>query len=405
MTMSIKTLAALAAVLAAAPLAAQTPISPGQTVTGTLDERDRRMEGGAYYDAYVIRGRPGQRVVVRMSSDDFDTYLHWGRGSGGDWDEQESSDDDGEGTDSRLVVQLDAAGGYELRAAGFDEEETGEYQLRVSAISEPRARPVRVGETVEAELSDDDYEGAEGPEDHYVIRATPGTVVTLTARSENFDAYLVFGQWQDGRLEVQNYDDDSGGDTDAQLRAEFFFDDAEHHIVVQSFGGAGRGAYVLTVEEGDQTDGESLEDAQAWADTAIAGVIAEIGADSASATDFEYIVRQPVAIGAGRRVRDALIDGDAYDDDGRYFHEYTYTARRGERLVITVAAEDLDTFVQVGTGSDVTFELIAEDDDSGDDLDARLEWTAPRAGEYTIRVTTAGPEETGEYELLVQSNP
>lgn len=428
--MSIKTFAALAAVLAvaplaAAPLAAQQPLSPGQTVTGTLDGGDPRMEDGAYYDAYVIRGRPGDRVVVRMSSEDFDTYLHWGYEDDGDWVDEEENDDAGDGTDSRLVIQLDRDGEYELRAAGFDEDEEGAYELRVSSMGQP-LRPVRlrVGDVVDGELTDSDWEGEEGLEDHYVIRGAAGSEVTVHAESEDFDTWLQFGVWRDGELDVQEEDDDGAEGTDSQLLAEFD-EDAEYHIVVRAFDGEGTGAYRLHVLEGDRTDEfAGSDDDEEWdeslpdelGDPDFSGEGADLDMDDEEwATDT---ISEPVYVddGSGDMVmtlvsavldepmEGVLDDGRAQDQGGAYYYEFSYTAQAGERLQVVASSADFDVYVAVGRGSGDDFEPIVEDDDSGPDLDAELVWTVRRSGMYTIRVTSAVPEQTGAFSLELRSD-
>lgn len=441
--MSIKTLAALAAVLAATPLAAQPSISPGQTVTGTLDGGDPQMEeDGAYYDAYVIRGRPGDRLVVRMTSDDFDTYLHWGyQDEDGEWVEEDENDDASDGTDSRLVIQLDGDGEYVLRAAGFDEDEEGEYELRVSAMGQP-PRPVRLrmGDVADGELTADDFEGEEGFEDHYVIRAAPGSWATIRAESDDFDTYLVFGVWRDGELDAREEDDDGAEGTDSQLLAEFD-EDAEYHIVVRAFDGEGTGAYRVAVLEGDHTGEWDHEDPgeDEWESDVDVDVDVDVDIDEdfdvdmdMDAEDFEPMDEDEDAdadedegdwvtldtsgsddgSGMASTLDSAVLDepmqgvlgeDQPRDDDGAYFREFSYTARAGERLQVHASSQDFDAFVAVGTGAGDDFDPVAEDDDSGPDLDAQLNWAVRRSGTYTIRVTSAVPGQTGAFTLHLRS--
>lgn len=418
--MSIKTLAALAAVLAAAPLAAQRPISPGQTVTGSLDSGDPRMEDGAWYDAYVIRGRPGDRLVVRMTSDDFDTYLHWGyEDEDGDWVEEDENDDSGDGTDSRLVIQLDGDGAYELRAAGFDEDEEGAYELHVSSMDQTM-RPVRIrmGDVADGELTEDDLEGEEGFEDHYVIRGRPGSRATIRAESEDFDTYLQFGAWRDGELNVQMEDDDGAEGTDSQLLAEFD-EDGEYHIVVRAFDGEGLGAYRLAVLEGDHTDEWAHEDAgeEEWdgdVDFSGVGAVDTVGVPvdedewvtlDTSGAGGDEMASTLESVVIGEPMEGVLGDGDPQDEDGAYFQEFSYTAEAGERVVVTASSEEFDAYLLVGIGQGDDFDAIMEDDDSGADLDAELGWRVRQSATYTIRVTSAGPEQTGAFRLLVRSTP
>lgn len=406
--MSIKTLAAFAALAAAAPLAAQTPITPGQTVTGTLGEGDRRMEDGAYYDAYVIRGRPGDRVVVRMTSDDFDTYLHWGyEDEDGDWVDEDQNDDAGDGTNSRLVVRLDDEGEYELRAAGFDEDAEGAYELRVSPAGEPRAVPIRVGQSIEGELAGGDAEGEEGYEDHYVIRGRPGTRATLDVESADFDTYVLFGVWRDGELEDEDEDDDGGQETNSQLVVEFE-EDTEYRIVVRAFDGEGGGRYTLRVTEGDvsgEWDDEESEDGPDEGDADMEDEDEDVEDSGSSDEDFSGVGPDVLAVTANDEVEGVLSESSAEDPNGGgRFQEFTYRARAGERLRVRVSSSDIDAYVALGTGTGEEFQAIAEDDDGGPGLDAELEWTVAEAGEYTIRVSSAVFAETGPFVVRVDSD-
>lgn len=375
--------ALVAAALAAAPLAAQTRITPGETVSGTLEQGDRRMDG-AYYDAYVIRGRPGATVVVRMRSEDFDTYLFGGYPSGGGWVDDDENDDFGDGTDSRLVVRLRDDGTYHLRAAAFDEDEEGEYELEVSTVTgEVRASPLRVGQTVQGELTDDDYQGQDGVEDHYVLRGRPGDQVTVFAESDDFDTYLEFGEWEDGELDGTASDDDGGRGTNSRMVAEFG-DERRYHVVVRSFDGDETGAYTLRVVEGavpgdeddeeewdeeeEATDGEEEEwedeaeedereedeewleadtmmvDSAVWTEATLVDTIMwteTMGVDTVvwteisgpdSATAWTDSVPWPdttaaLTVRSGGAAEALLRSGDPEDEEGGYRREFAYRAR------------------------------------------------------------------------------
>ncbi|HEY0015332.1 MAG TPA: hypothetical protein VGC13_03410 [Longimicrobium sp.] len=431
--MPIKTLAALAALLAAAPLAAQTPIAPGQTVTGTLEEGDAQTEDGALYDAYVIRGRPGDRVVVRMRSADFDTYLHWGRERGGGWMDEEENDDAGEGTDSRLVLRLGGDGEYELRAAAFEEDEEGEYELQVTSIAgEVQASRLRMGQSVRGELGDGDYEGEAGLEDHYRIEGAPGSQITVYAESDDFDTYLEFGTWGGGELDMTSDDDDGGQGTNSEMVAEFG-DDGVHHVVVRSFSGDEAGAYTLRVvegavsdewdDDGDDGDDEDYDEEDHDHDEDIdEDIDVDVDVDvSVHADDYEGDVMMAdtmmgtpedfsgmgwtiLRIEEGQTVEGMLDIEDRRTGEGDRYEDFVYEAREGERLTILASSEEIDTYVFIGRGPDAEMEALGEDDDSGPGTDSELNFTVPESGEYVIRIAAAIPGQTGAYRLLVQSS-
>lgn len=389
----------IAALLMAAPLAAQTRIGAGETVTGTLEEGDRRMDDGAFYDSYVIRGRPGETLVVRMTSEDFDTYLHWGSEAGGEWNEEDSNDDSGGGTNSRLAIRLPDDGEYELRAAAFDEGEEGEYELRVMAMSEPPASRIRAGQTVEGQLEASDYEGAYGVEDHYVITGEPGGLLTIFVRSDDFDTYVEFGRWTDGELEITGSDDDGGGDTNSELVAEIG-EEGESRIIVRAFSGEELGAYILRVEAGDVSDNGDDEDDPDWVDAEDADSVYVETDTVGDGTDFASGV---IEVQANEPVEAFIGAGGNRLEYGGWYQDFVYQASAGEVLTISVASDDLDPYVQVGTVGGGDFDVIGEDDDGGAGTDAELEFRAPESGEYVIRVTSALGGETGAILLLIQS--
>lgn len=380
----------VAASLAAAPLAAQTPLRVGQTVTGTLEAGDAQMED-VYFDAYLIRGRPGERVVVRMESDDFDTYLHWGNEDDGEWLDQSSDDDGGEGTNSRLVVTLGEEGEYELRASGFGEEQEGAYRLSVTEPAAVVPGRIRAGQTVEGEITGDDAEGEEGFEDHYVFTGRRGDVVTFFVDSDEIDTYLSFGTWDDGGYSEMAADDDAGVGTNSQLVVELE-ESREYRLVVRSFLGEDTGPYTLRVQEGAA---EFPQDEEDFDDE-------EMDEELFDESEFTYQGSVIGPIRAGQDVQGTLGEGA---DDGeelvQYYHDYTYRAAAGERLTIRVSSDEIDSYVSIGTGTGDDFSLLAEDDDSGEVLNAQLEYEVEEAGEYTIRVTSAFPDR-GPYVLHVE---
>jgi hypothetical protein len=382
-----------AAPLAAAPAAAQTALRAGQTVTGSLETGDPAMEDGALYDAYLITGNPGDRVVVQMHSDDFDTYLRWGRQESGEWTETVVNDDSGEGTDSRLVVTLSDEGGYELRAGAFGGDEAGAYTLELSTPAALRTGSLRVGETVQGEIAEGDYEGEGGVEDHYAITGTAGEVVTVFAESTEFDPYVSAGAQIGGEFRESGADDDGGVGTNSQLVTDIPAG-GTLHVIVRAFSGEVGGPYTLRVQTGaaepvvEEDEGDFEGDYEGEGDEGM---------------DAEMVGTFVGPVQANAEVRGTLGDNPSDEDVAQYYREYSYRAEAGERLSISVTGEELDSFVSIGRGQGEAFEALAEDDDGGEDLDSLLEFEVPEAGTYTIRVTSAFPGQAGPFVLRVGS--
>lgn len=237
---------------AAMPLAAQTPVAAGQTVSGRLDAGDpRHQEHGSRkpYDTYVIRGRPGDRVIVEMRSEDFDAKLHWGRRTAGGWELVRADDDGGEGRDARLMVALGAEGEHELRASAFSDTDEGAYELRLSLLEHVPAETIRIGQTVHGELGDGDFQGEPNREDHYLVSGRPGSVVTLTADSDEVDTMLAWGRWENWALAELGGDNGTGPGHASRIVIRFP-DEATYYVVVRTRSVYDR--YTLRMEEGQR---------------------------------------------------------------------------------------------------------------------------------------------------------
>lgn len=113
------------------PEEAEWPITAGQTIEGRLDDGDPRADDGSLFESWTYMGGVGDTVTVRMESDEFDTYLVFGRVRGGVWEELQTNDDGPDGTDSELTITLPENGEYVIRANAFTAGRMGRYTLRI----------------------------------------------------------------------------------------------------------------------------------------------------------------------------------------------------------------------------------------------------------------------------------
>jgi hypothetical protein len=119
----------------AVPQPRATPVRRGQSVSGTLREGDPELDDGRWHDAYSYTGRAGERIRISLASDEFDTVLILGRVVDGEFQELETNDDadDGDGTDSLIVIELPEDGRYVIQATSFRAQTEGAYRLTVGA--------------------------------------------------------------------------------------------------------------------------------------------------------------------------------------------------------------------------------------------------------------------------------
>jgi hypothetical protein len=343
------------------PLAAQDVVI-GDTVSGELTPDDGKTEGGLSADAYRFSGREGQRVRIDMTASAFDTYLQL-------FDENHVSlaeDDDGgpEGTNSRITFTLPADGTYVVEARPFSQA-AGAYSLKIEEVAPPPPpQALDFGATVEGGIDaasprDDEDRGYKD----YGFSGTEGQRVQAILRSGDFDTFLQISAGGDFSP-LASDDDGLGEGTDSRLNFTLPSD----------------GDYVLRVSPLSKDD------------------------DGLYAIQLIDRGPQPEAgsILIGATAHGTLSETDATAEDNSFYDAYRVTAKAGEKLVITMVSNEVDSFLIVGrVKDDDSFEVLGSDDDGLADAHAKLEWSAPDDGAYEIRAGSFQQGETGAYALTV----
>jgi hypothetical protein len=253
----IRTSLLLGALLAgtALPAAAQGTIRPGQAVRGELSSSDPVLADNTHYDIWRFRGEAGHVYGVTLRSDAFDAYLAVGTSAGGDCEDCESDDDGGGGTDSRVEFRAGGNGTYEIRANSLMEGETGAYTVELEDLGEHEQQsqsnaavtPIRLGQTVEGELTEDDAQADDDSYyDVYVYQGRAGETVSISLSSDDFDTYLVVGRIVGGALETLESNDDGPDGTNSLIRVTLP-EDGDYVIRANSLVGGETGAYTLQV--------------------------------------------------------------------------------------------------------------------------------------------------------------
>ncbi|MFN6963110.1 MAG: FG-GAP-like repeat-containing protein [Pyrinomonadaceae bacterium] len=116
--------------LAGDPCSVAAPITPGQTISGSLTVTDCRLDDGTYGDFYIFGGTAGQQVTINLSSTAFDTYLGLANESGTFVVED---DDGGGGTNSRISVSLPETTNYIILANSVFPNSFGSYTLSLDS--------------------------------------------------------------------------------------------------------------------------------------------------------------------------------------------------------------------------------------------------------------------------------
>lgn len=237
----------------AAPTTAQTrEIRLGQPVEGSLAETDAILDDDeSYYDTYTLSAREGQRLLVEMKSDAFDTFLAFGRMENGEFSPISTNDDGGDGTNSALRVTVPAGGEFIVRANSLGAEATGAYTLTVTERPAPAAeanpQPITAGRDVQGRLEDTDPVMEDDSfYDYYTYRGRAGERLTITMESDDFDAFLAFGRLEGTTFEEIATNDDGPNGTGSQIEVTLP-SDGTYVIRANSLSGGSTGAYTLRV--------------------------------------------------------------------------------------------------------------------------------------------------------------
>jgi serine/threonine protein kinase len=105
-------------------------LAVGESREGRLQAGDDRSPSGQYQDRFTLTGRRGERIELRLSSNDFDPRLMI-RGNG----LNQFNDDDleNQSLNSRMIVTLPADGAYTIIVSSYEQDRTGAYRLEAAA--------------------------------------------------------------------------------------------------------------------------------------------------------------------------------------------------------------------------------------------------------------------------------
>lgn len=109
-------------------------------VNGNLGRESKVLPvDNSYYDLYAFEGKAGQSISIDMSSEQIDSYLILLNSNG---QELAQDDDSGGEKNARIVITLPEDGTYKLLANSYEAGESGEYKLKIEALS-PTLRPFK----------------------------------------------------------------------------------------------------------------------------------------------------------------------------------------------------------------------------------------------------------------------
>lgn len=112
-----------------------TRISVGQSVRGSLQPTDTRLDDGRYADVYAFTANRGQILTITLASSDLNSRVQVLQARGDKYAEIGRADTNGGGTDAHLAVTLPTDGEYLLGVISAERGGTGAYTLSLASGS------------------------------------------------------------------------------------------------------------------------------------------------------------------------------------------------------------------------------------------------------------------------------
>ena len=341
--------------LSGVPPPTKTPISVGETVSGTLTVSDGGSVGclGCLTDLYEFTLNTSQDLLVRLDSTDFDAFLRVLDSTG---ETVVANDDGGAETNSRLLFTF-VVGTYRIEATTFSAEEEGAYTLSLEEAPVPTVTPISVGETASGTLDflDGRSLGCTGCfADQHEFSLSSSQALVIRLDSTDFDAFL---RVLDSNGTEVAIDDDGGEGTNSRLSRTFA--KGTYRIEATTFSAD---------EEGDYTVS-----------------LAEVPPPTVT----------PISVGQTVSGTLTLSDGPSLGCLGCLTDLYEFSLGGSQELSIIMDSSGFDTFLRVLDSSGLA---VAIDDDGGGDTNSRIVRTFA-LGTYRIEATSYSPNETGAYTL------
>jgi hypothetical protein len=326
---------------------------------GSLAAGDATISSGEFYDNYTIDGRAGQRLIVDLTSSEFDPYVMVIAPSG---DKKANDDYQGSSSRSRLELVLEENGTYRVIVTSYNKGETGQYELTIDLGGGGAGVAAGAdGDRIEnGELAAGDRTLSSGEyTDEFSFPGTKGQRATIDLRSGQFDPYLIV--IDPGNTHHEN--DDYEGDSHRSLVSFDLPEDGKYRVLVTTYKKDETGSYTLRIDVGGS---------------------AAAAAAAATAT-------------AGPRVeRGTLAAGDDSLRSGEYVDAYTFEGRPGQHVALDVVSQDFDTYLMLRPPRGQQRE---NDDVEGRPRHSAIEADLTEAGTYKVIVTSYKRGEAGAYEL------
>jgi hypothetical protein len=212
------------ALLLQRPADAMRELSAGATRTGALTAASPMLSDSSRAELWYFRGTAGQRVTVRLRSDDFDTFLHVGK-QGAEEPEIQNDDAADDDVNSAAELTLPSDGVYVIIANAFDASGRGAYTVALE-VREPApgmtgpatpasvtmrdAEPMQrlaIGQRFGSQIDVRDQTMDDGtPFEVWYVQASAGDTLHFAVQSAEFPPAIHVGRQGSGQVDVEAAD-------------------------------------------------------------------------------------------------------------------------------------------------------------------------------------------------------
>ncbi|MEI7684696.1 MAG: PPC domain-containing protein, partial [Planctomycetota bacterium] len=225
----------------------------------------------------------------------------------------------------------------------------------------------------------------------HIVNLEKGKSYLVDMTSSDLDSYLRIEDSQGARLDQ---DDDGGGNLNARIRFTPTKDDA-YQIIATTFAG-GEGAYTLTVKDANAPVALEKPAPKKPIPPFVRPKNKLPPAEAKGPVDDLKL--QPPTDKKPVSVQGRLQDGDPLDPVRKQLAK-SYAVELGEGLyTVKLSSGDFDAFLRI---VDAQGNELANDDDSGGNLDARIFFVPPAKGVYRI-IATSFQGGAGAFQLDIQ---
>ncbi len=207
----------------------------------------------------------------------------------------------------------------------------------------------------------------------WTFYGTQGQVVQIDVMSDSFDAFCIL--YGPAGNEIAR-DDDSGEELNARVSVALPVT-GQYRIIANTYRKDQFGPYRVRLTSGGAPGAVTPP---------------SVGAAPVTAGSAGQVLR-------GQTVQGRLTTGDAKLADNTFYQAWTFYGQAGEMVTLDVMSSDFDAYAVI---QDMNGNVLARDDDSGGNLNARIVFTLPYTGNYRMLANTLRVGATGAYTLSVR---